>query len=84
MTNYVVLCEQAWSYVVFRQADTVYLTFLIGGVVEQDCTVQLTSAEVLAIQQAPNFTVSLIEQLKADHDAMATRRLASTIWPTTI
>lgn len=33
MTSSVVLCEQAWSYMVFRLADTVYLTFLIGGVI---------------------------------------------------
>jgi HEAT repeat protein len=76
-----IICEVPYSHVVFRQADAVYLTFLIGGVASTDYSVKLSAIEALAIKADAADAQVLVRQLTNNPQLLQTRALPKVIWP---
>jgi hypothetical protein len=81
MSRESVICEKKWSHVVFHHGESVFLTFLIGGVVEIDYTIQLTESEIEAINMNNNFALELINRFHEDSNLLNSRKLPCPIWP---
>lgn len=76
-----VIAEKRWSYVLFDDGKGWVLTLLIGGVVEVDVSVRLTSDEVLALQSGVTSPEKLVEAVKRDRSAFAHREINPPVWP---
>jgi hypothetical protein len=81
MTASVVVTEQPWDYVVFRNGEEFLLTLLSGGVCDIDYTVLLTRKEATDIQASPDCAAELVASLRSDIDALRSRALSIPVWP---
>jgi len=81
MSKNTIICEERWSYVVFLQGDTAYLTFLTGGVVEVDHSVQLSESELLSVKANLAGASDLVRRLSSNQEELSARELPSPIWP---
>ena len=81
MSKNTIICEERWSYVVFLQGDNAYLTFLTGGVVEVDHSVQLSESELLSVKANLTCASDLVRRLSSNQEELSARELPSPIWP---
>ncbi|ELZ95857.1 hypothetical protein C440_06192 [Haloferax mucosum ATCC BAA-1512] len=76
-----VLDRKRYSYVLLACDGEVILTFLLGGPIERDVSVRLTSAEVTAIEAGDSSAADLVEKFSADRSTYEDRRVIPTVWP---
>jgi hypothetical protein len=79
MTKERIVVEERWRFVVFERAGSYFATFLSGGVVDVDRSVRLTESEVAALNNGTSAK-ALIEQFRANPDAIAERLLNPPVW----
>jgi hypothetical protein len=78
-----VIAEQAWSYVLMDNGTDWILTYLIGGVVEIDVSIRLSTEEITKIQENPNYLEILLDAAKTNRAAYASREIHPPVWPHT-
>jgi hypothetical protein len=82
MTTDRVIAESRYDFVVFERSDGGFVaTFLLGGPVEVDVSVQLTDEEAVSVERSPASAGKMIEQFKRSLVALETRRLRPPVWP---
>lgn len=77
-----IICEESFNYIVFKNNQGAYLTFLIGGPVEFDYTVKLTNEEAAAISSNFSLASEMVQGLKENKIKLQQRKLKSALWPT--
>ena len=76
-----VLAEEPWSYILFRQGRTYLLTYLSGGVVELDYTVELPETLALELAQQPDQLRVLVWQCRCGELPQGVRHASCVTWP---
>jgi len=79
MTRDVVLDEEPWSYVAFEAGDRYYLTYLSGGAIEVETTVELDQQEGAALARGERIAGELVARLKASK--ITRPRVTPSRWP---
>jgi hypothetical protein len=76
-----IISESAYEYVLFESAGALFLTFMVGGVIETDVTVQATPAEVAKLTSEPEYVRQLVRELQLNPTLLAQRRINPSVWP---
>lgn len=76
-----VIAEKRWSYVFFDDGKGWVITVLIGGVVEIDVSVRLTSEEINLIKSDVSYADHIAEEIKCNRDKFSAREISPPIWP---
>ncbi|MFZ6798955.1 hypothetical protein [Undibacterium sp. Di24W] len=76
-----IIAEQAWSHVLMDNGTDWILTYLIGGVVEIDVSIRLSKEEIAKIRDNPNYLEILLDAVKTNQVAYASRELHPPVWP---
>ena len=77
-----IVCEERHSFVVFVRNGETFLTFLLGGALEVDYTVQLTQEERDRVANDPQAAARLVISLRSNFSLLQRRKLEAPIWPT--
>jgi hypothetical protein len=77
----IVVAEKQWSYVLFDDGKGWVLTALIGGVVEVDVSVRLTSQEIDSIKDDISYVEYLVNEINLHRDKFVPREINPPVWP---
>lgn len=76
-----VICESAYEYVLFERSGAWLLTFMLGGVIETDVSVEMLPAEIEKQKSNPEYVKQLVHELKINPDLLGARRISPSVWP---
>jgi len=76
-----VIAEKRWSYVLFDDGKGWVITVLIGGGVEIDVSVRLTSEGINLIKSDVSCADHIAEEIKRNRDKFSAREISPPIWP---
>ena len=77
-----IVAEKPWEFVVFRDGDDIFLTYMLGGVVEVPVTVRLEQSEIKEILAGSLQPEALVAQLKTYRETNRNREVVPAIFPT--
>lgn len=77
-----ILAQKQWSYVLMDDGRDWILTFLIGGVVETDVGIRLTTDEISKIKDDWAYLDTLVDVCKINRIAFSSREIYPAVWPT--
>ena len=78
-----IIKEKPWHYVLFDDGQGWILTFLIGGVIETEVSVRLTSDEIGKIKGDEKNILSIVENIQHNRQANMVREIIPPVWPPT-
>ena len=76
-----IIAEKPWSYVIFQDGEQFYITLILGGVIDIDVTIQLTSDDVATIEGYSASADMLADKIRRDIEKFRNRQIIPPIWP---
>ena len=76
-----VIAEERWSHVLFDDGQGWVLTLLMGGVVDIDVSIRLTTQEIAQIRSDPAQLKQLVRSVQQGRNAFAAREIRPPVWP---
>lgn len=76
-----IIAEKRWSHVLFDDGKGWVLTFLVGGVVEVDISIRLTSQEIEKIKNDLAYIDAIIDEVKKNQEDFSSREIIPPVWP---